>query len=175
MLKQIEQDMTVLTHGILFHQVNCQGIMGGGIARAFARKFPDLEPAYKTYIDLKIKGVDPEFRMENTNEDGHLICKADFSNKVLLGRAFIHPVSPELMIANIFGQGYISTMYRMTNYDAVVTAFESVRKWLDDHINGLPTYFPYKMGCGLGGGHWRIYSAIIEEFFPEGIVCKYGS
>lgn len=80
-------------------------------------------------------------------------------------------VAPKsLYIANVFGQGYISSSYRMTSYDATVRAFEVLTK--NDIIRSSPPYFPFKMGCGLGGGEWAIYSAIIEYYFPNAIICK---
>jgi hypothetical protein len=34
-------------------------------------------------------------------------------------------------------------------------------------------FFTFKMGCGLDGGEWTIYSAIIAHDFPEAIVCQH--
>ena len=36
----------------------------------------------------------------------------------------------------------------------------------------LPLYFPYKMGCGLGGGYWPDYLALLEECFPAGVIVQ---
>lgn len=160
-MKIINKDILTVESGIIFHQVNCQGIMGGGLAKALARKFPKLEKAYKDYIQECI-GDCP-------NTDG------------MLGDVFLYEV-PEhvgglckvppgtLFIANIFGQDNISRSRRMTSYDATIMAFEDIQK--RDVIKDRELYFPYQMGCGLGGGNWNIYSAIIAEYFPDAIICQ---
>lgn len=135
--------MLEIERGLLFHQVNCKGVMGNGIAKAFAQKFPGLEDAYRKYIET------------------HRIN--------LLGQVFVYKVSDELYIINIFGQDGVSTKHRMTSYDATVRAFESFKSDFAD----LPLYFPHKMGCGLGGGDWQIYSAIIQAYFPQAIICQH--
>lgn len=142
-MKTINQDMLAIERGVLFHQVNCRGVMGNGIARAFAQKFPGLENAYREY------------------------CETHRIN--LLGQVFVYKASDELYIINIFGQDGVSTRQRMTSYDATVRAFESFKHDFAD----LPLFFPYNMGCGLGGGNWQIYSAIIQTYFPQGIICKH--
>jgi len=153
-MKIIEQDMLALEEGILFHQVNCRGIMGGGIARSFALKWPELEIKYREYCQIY-----------------------DTSQEQLIGRVWMFNASPTIRIANVFGQGDVSRTKRMTSYDATVTAFERIvnsrrRNPESKYWNGQ-FYFPYKMGCGLGGGNWDIYSKIIETYFPDAIICKY--
>jgi hypothetical protein len=153
-MKIIQQDLLTVTDGIIFHQVNCLGIMGGGIAYALARKFPNLERDYRE------------------------ICK--LAANPLLGKVFLWRASDSLCIANIFGQEGISRNRRMTSYDATCNAFEQIKdtsQWSSQSNHVFDYYadrffFPYKMGCGLGGGNWDIYSAIIDHYFPDAIVCK---
>ena len=144
-MKVINKDILTVDRGVIFHQVNCMGVMGGGIARSIALKWPDIEASYKES------------------------CRVDKPEK-LLGRTLICGVSDQLFVANIFGQNSISRSSRQTNYEATVEAFERLK---EKHIiKGFPLYFPYQMGCGLGGGNWTIYSAIIEAHFPNAIICK---
>ena len=42
---------------ILLHQVNLQGVMGGGIAYHIAKKFPNVEKEYKEYANKKLGEV----------------------------------------------------------------------------------------------------------------------
>lgn len=167
-MKVIQQDMLALKEGILFHQVNCQGIMGGGIARALALKFPGLEDAYREFISDKLR--ERGYRVGDEDEYGQYVTY------ILLGKVFLYRPDPSkpIWIANIFGQDHISSKSRMTSYDATVEAFEHIDRtaavcnWPD-----VQYYFPYKMGCGLGGGDWEIYSAIIERYFPKAVICKH--
>lgn len=156
-LKVINQDMLTLEEGLLFHQVNCKGIMGGGIAYALAQEFPGLEKAYQEFC-----------RKELESRTGYP------PTRVLLGKVFVFKVNPRLYIINVFGQDEVSTRDRMTSYDATAEAFELIAAQLfNTKISDLPLYFPYKMGCGLGGGDWTIYSAIIEAYFPDAIICRH--
>lgn len=155
-MKIVQQDMTELSSGVLFHQVNCRGVMGGGIAYAFARKWPELEEKYRQLCE--------EFNCDKTR---------------LLGKVWTYGVNKDLVIANVFGQGDVSRSERMTSYDATVNAFERIQRSVARTPNGmfarLPLYFPFKMGCGLGGGDWAIYSAIIDRYFPNAIICQHGA
>lgn len=180
-MKIIQQDMTLLTRGILFHQVNCQGIMGGGIAAAFADKWPLLEKRYRQFIRESLKDMGHSF-YEDDPEPTHW----------MLGQVFLFEVVPqELYVANVFGQDRVSSRERMTSYDATVRAFERILN-ANAKDNGvvfsggivaprleivaqskLPLYMPFKMGCGLGGGDWGVYSAIINRYFPDAIICQH--
>lgn len=179
-MKLIQQDMLRLERGILFHQVNCQGVMGGGIAYALARKFPGLEEAYRGFIETTIEAADKEFVDGHRTEDGDILCESDLRNDLLLGKVFVYEAAEKLYIANVFGQGDVSSRYRMTSYDATARALEEAQCFFDEasfkhnpNFDGLPLYFPYTMGCGLGGGNWTIYSSIIEAYFPDAIICKH--
>lgn len=150
-MKIIQQDMTLLTEGVLFHQVNCQGVMGAGIAAAFAVKWPLLEAHYREFCE--------------SNADD------------LLGKLQLVNITPTLWVANVFGQESVSRGSRQTSYDATVVAFERVERHMKTNppstFNKNNLYFPFKMGCGLGGGDWKIYSAIIERYFPDAIICQH--
>ena len=45
-----EGDLLKIDCDIICHQVNLQGVMGGGIAAQIARKYPECEKEYKKYI-----------------------------------------------------------------------------------------------------------------------------
>lgn len=151
-MKVVQQDMLALKEGILFHQVNCEGVMGSGIALALAKKFPGLEEEYQRFCREHAGGKTPN----------------------LLGKVFVFQVSPNLYVANVFGQSFAVRRARPTNYEAVATAFENFLAECDRLIPvSWPYYLPYKMGCGLGGGDWQIYSAIIDRYFPAAIICQH--
>lgn len=165
--------MLRLERGVLFHQVNCQGVMGGGIAASLARKFPGLEKAYQDFIENVLRTTDKEIIDHYRTEHGDILCETDFRTALLLGKVFVYKVTEELYIVNVFGQGDTSSFYRNTSYDATVNAFEEVSRPKYFYLAHLPFCFPYGMGCGLGGGNWQIYATIIEAYFPHAIICKY--
>ena len=55
MLKIIKGDLLKSNVDIICHQVNEDGIMGGGIALQIATKYPIVEREYKNYCRLKTK------------------------------------------------------------------------------------------------------------------------
>jgi O-acetyl-ADP-ribose deacetylase (regulator of RNase III) len=172
-MKIVQQDMLRLERGILFHQVNCEGVMGGGIAAALARQYPGLEEEYRQFCE------------DECHLDAAAVCSLAWERDPLLGHTLLGKVQVftvlhrQLYIANVFGQTLCSNKTRLTNYEAVAQALECFKKAQELNPRGILSclsdelYFPFKMGCGLGGGEWTIYSAIIEHYFPNAIICKH--
>jgi hypothetical protein len=155
-MKIIHQDMLEIQTGILCHQVNCQGVMGSGIAKSIANKWPKVNERYKE-------------------------CCKQSSSALLLGDSQVVQINDSLFVANVFGQNFYGTKNGpATDYLAVGRAFESLKQIIKDinhwetyhNLPNLPVYVPYKMGCGLGGGNWDTYLEIIIKYFPDVIVCQ---
>ncbi len=124
----------------LVHQVNCIGVMGG-LAGEVKRRYPDVYKAYLEHID---------------RERGSVL--GDF---LQVGKEGDYPVSRG--IVNIFGQEDIGTHKRQTNYGALADGLIS---WRDECLCGNEVIgFPYKIGCGLGGGDWAVVLELIEFIF----------
>lgn len=120
------------------HQVNCQGVMGSGIARQIRERWPRVYESYKHYVDY-----------HNKRGEG------------LLGNILISNISQPTRVINMFSQdmyGYDGNRY--TSYDAFAHCLSKI----DLHVaNGRSIGFPKNIGCGLGGGNWKVISALIEE------------
>lgn len=151
-LQMIEGNILDIEEGILAHQVNCQGVMNSGIAKAIRDKWPKVYEEYKNKYDLYVSW-------------------ARFGEKVdnQLGNMQVVAVGDTLAIANVYGQCNYGTSSRQTNYGAVAKAFRELADYRSQRI-----YVPYLIGCGLGGGDWEVYSEIIEFFIPDAIVVKLG-
>lgn len=140
MVKVIEGDLLTVDSGLIVHQVNCQGVMGAGVARALYSKYPEVKSEYLAFC----KGKTPE---------------------ELLGHIQLVRVSPKLTVANLFtqldfGNGAV-TGIRYTNEPLLVSKLVS----LDDVFTstGTPVYAPYKIGSGLANGNWgKIFSGIAK-------------
>lgn len=136
-----------VTEGAILHQVNCQGVMGSGIAKQIRQKYPVV---YDKYMNLYNDAVDVWGGIEGPLS--------------LLGMAQVVTVSDRLQIVNIFGQlkyGKDGQIY--TSYGALQDAFKSLNKLLDASVQ---LHFPL-LGCGLGGGDWSVVSAILKDHFHE--------
>lgn len=57
MVKYVNGDLLTTDADVICHQVNLQGVMGGGLALAIARKFPNVEADYKAYKPKKLGHV----------------------------------------------------------------------------------------------------------------------
>ena len=145
MIKHIKGDIFQSNADVIIHQVNCQGVMGSGIAKQVREKYPIV---YETYKEL---------------------CSKD-APKNLLGIAQPVKANDKTIIVNIFAQenyGYDGKCY--TDYDALRKGFETVR----DNNKDDTIAIPYLMGCHRGGGDWSIVSAMIEEIFADCDVTLY--
>lgn len=79
-INEIEGDVTSPTVGIIGHGVNCQGVMGSGVALTIRQKFPK---AYEAYLEL---------------------CARTSDRTNLLGTTQLVEVGPQLYVANMFTQ-----------------------------------------------------------------------
>ena len=149
MIKHIKCDIFESGADIICHQVNCQGVMGSGVAKQVREKFPNV---YETYKEL---------------------CSQD-TPKNLLGIAQPVQANDKMIIVNIFAQenfGYDGKCY--TDYNALRKGFETVRDNNKDDTIAIPKL----MGCHRGGGSWDIVYKMIEEVFADSdcevLICEY--
>lgn len=122
------------------HQVNCQGVMGSGIAKQIRERWPVVFSSYRAYCDRHMRDE-------------------------LLGEIWGVHVSDDQWVVNMFAQdnfGYDGR--RFTSYDAFATCLTKMRDRLSkDKTIG----FPKNIGCGLGGGSWKVISALIGEILGD--------
>lgn len=124
------------------HQVNCQGVMGSGIAKQIRERWPKVYESYVHYVDRH-------------NRDGI----------GLLGKILISNISGRPKVINMFSQdmyGYDGMRY--TSYDAFANCLTTI----GIHVPKSQSIgFPKNIGCGLGGGNWKVISALIEEILGK--------
>lgn len=124
------------------HQVNCQGVMGSGIAKQIRERWPEVYDGYKRFCDYN-------------NKQG----------ESLLGRVMVTNRGCPMRIVNMFSQdtyGYDGSRY--TSYDAFAHCLITLREHVPDDCT---IGFPKNIGCGLGGGNWKVISALIEEILGK--------
>lgn len=131
----------------LLHQVNCLGVMGGGIAAQIKKQNPQVN---RDYVYL----------CNGQKEVGELL-----GNVQILPIDKFNPSNPQYIV-NCFGQKNISSITKMTSYDALDECFVAIKNYCETHYpEGCIIGLPYKIGCGLGGGDWKIVEAIIDKNF----------
>ena len=126
------------------HQVNCQGVMGSGIAKQIRERWPEVYKQYRDhygYVDAVHYGNLIDYLLGST--DVVELCDGS-------GRHVI----------NMYSQlkcGYDGKRY--TSYGAFEEALSQIKKRVPA---GSKIGFPKNIGCGLGGGNWKVISAMIE-------------
>ena len=125
---------------IICHQVNCLGIMGGGLALQIKNKYPEVFKAYKEFC--------PRQKTEQ-----------------MLGQTQIVACHDGKYIANIFGQNECGWGKQQTDYDALAQGFNRLFSAVtnDSKYSDKSIAIPYGIGCGLGGGDWNEVLKIIEK------------
>lgn len=124
------------------HQVNCQGVMGSGIAKQIRARWPWVFSSYHEYCN----------RRKHNNES---------PLGEIWGVKLIHDNRNPQWVVNMFAQddfGYSGR--RFTSYNAFAKCLDAMRDRLPrDKTIG----FPKNIGCGLGGGDWNVISTMIES------------
>lgn len=121
---------------VIVHGCNCKGVMGAGIAKQIADRYPEALIADRgsLYLPDRLGGI----------------TVAEVENR------FGNP----LLIVN----AYTQEDFRRTNgnvsadYNAIEKAFQTIAKNFGDKRIGYP-----KIGAGLARGNWNIISNIIKQ------------
>ena len=88
----------------------------------------------------------------------------------VLGYVHYYPAEESLIIASLYAQDYYGRTGRYTDYDAFYRCLEDLAYNTRESEGKI--YFPYRIGCGLAGGNWRIVSAMIEDVLPDAIIVR---
>ena len=128
---------------VICHQVNCLGVMGAGLAKQRATKYPNT---YKIYREEC-----------NTHSSEELLGTVLFTEEAEFD-------GTKRIIANIFGQNGISRRDPQTNLGALASGFFQIEKLVPKEYT---IAIPYGIGCGLGGADWDIVLEIIKSIFKE--------
>jgi O-acetyl-ADP-ribose deacetylase (regulator of RNase III) len=146
-VKVVEGDLLDVTEGLIAHQVNCRGVMGAGIARSIAKRYPEVEEMYRRQCAI----FDP---LDLLGSCLVVTATADGS------------VTDNLWVANVFAQ--LNTGRGLqTDYGALRESLRLARST----YGALTLNVPYSMGCGLAGGDWGDYSAILDEEWDGDVVA----
>ena len=143
MIKIKQENILNCNENIIVHQVNAQGIMGGGVARQLANQYLGLEREYSEFCEL---------HSNNYNQ--------------LKGQVFKIMIQGK-MIMNMFSQ---KTNFD-TDYEMMKMALEEIKEYAKSF--NLTICMPYGIGCGIAKGDWNIVYKIIEEVFSDYNVTLY--
>jgi len=129
----------------ILHQVNCQGVMGSGVAKAIKDKWPIVFEKYKGIVDLA------------DSADG----------ESLLGRVLPVKVSDTQTVMNLFAQdnfGYDGERY--TSYDAIDRCLLRIAERCKEMMV-KSIALPWHMSSDRGGANWNIIMEMIKQHFRD--------
>ena len=138
MIKYVNGDVLQSNADVILHQVNCQGVMGSGLAKQVREKYPWVYAEYKQLCDNAKK-------LPN-------------GSKSLLGVTQFIFINENQQIGNVFGQDRFG-------YDKCYSDYNALKKcltYVDNKFKGKQVAIPYLMSCGRGGGNWEAVLNIIE-------------
>lgn len=165
-VQEVIGDLLKAKELVIGHQVNCMGIMGGGLAKLIKEKYGQ---AFKEYS---------------------LICKAGQKSRSLMGHCqlveikedvvmegdelFVYPENEGKLVkivANLFGQHEIGTDQKRTEEIHLQKALEVMKATAMER--GYSCALPYELGSRLGGGDWNEILGIIQKVFSDYPVTIY--
>lgn len=122
----VSGDLTTIDHpAVIVQQVNCQNVMGAGLAKSLMTRWPQIAKDYHAYC----QGKQP----------------AD-----LLGHIQTSTVADQLFVCNVFGQLHYGRQGHYTDEAKLLDACAVILRHAA-HAH-LPVYAPGNLGSGLAGG-----------------------
>lgn len=152
--KIVEGSIVDSTADIIVHQVNCQFVMGSGVAKALRDRFKNLYPAYLSMQDKR-----------------HVAITSEYLGKIQLVTVYPDDTENSKFVCNLFGQNkYGNDGKQYTNYQAIECGLYALKREI---LFGEAKYytesisFPWNMGAARGGGDWNVIKAMIETVFGD--------
>lgn len=141
----------------IVHQVNCQGKMGSGVAKAIRNAYPIVYDKYmEKYREAERKIYEGFDLIEASGMD---------PGSFLLGEIQVVNVGENRNVVNFFSQlGYGYDGRRYTSYDAFWNCLHLLKQEVP---KGSSVAFPAQIGCGLGGANWTIILQMIIEVLGQ--------
>ena len=131
------------TEPVIMHQVNCQGVMGSGVAKTVRELYPDCYNGYVQFIK---------------DHGGDLGA---------FGQCYVYETNDKYIL-NVFGQlGFgagLQTNYLALTYGILNGLIEIAPKVQTQYnkLHPLQVALPYRMSCDRGGGDWDLVVGILQ-------------
>lgn len=165
-VREVVGDLLEAKELVIGHQVNCLGIMGGGLADLVKKKYPVVFDEYAVLckIGQKTRSLMGhcqliEVREDIVEEQGSLFVYPENEGKVFR------------IVANLFGQHEIGTDQKRTEEEHLKKALELMKEKAME--KGYSVALPYQLGSGLAGGTWSEILGIVKEVFHNYPVTIY--
>ena len=166
MIKTINCDILESGADIICHQVNCQGVMGSGLAKQLKERYPRMYEEYVAHCKWN--------KDHHTTPLGSIVAywELPYWSSLLNGL----PPGPPAVVG-LYGQNYYGIDKQHTDYKALESSLWTFYNIFCTDAQYYPSVaIPYGLGCGLGGGDWEVVHKIIcdvfDEYDGEVLICK---
>ncbi|MBP1308842.1 O-acetyl-ADP-ribose deacetylase (regulator of RNase III) [Paenibacillus sp. 1182] len=163
---EVTGDLLEAKELVIGQQVNCLGIMGGGLAKYIKEKYPIVFKEYVALCEVDPKGRSlmghcqwVEVKEDIVEENDTLFVYPENEGKIVK------------IVANLFGQHEIGTDRKRTEEAFLWKALEAMKEKAKK--KGYSCALPYELGSRLGGGDWSEILGIIKEVFHDYPVTIY--
>ena len=145
----------------IIHQVNCQGVMGSGVALQVADRFPHVEREYRKYLNYCEKnGREPLGTVQYVPTEVWALTMVDtMKNNNITAYDLDYQYIVNLFGQNTFGEGL------HTDLKAMKKAFADIREKAQSI--GATVAMPYRIGSCRGGANWNDVYDIIKKTFEK--------
>ena len=159
MIKNFDGDIFNSNANFIVHQVNCQGVMGSGVALQVAQRFPHVEREYLKYL-----------RHCNKNYKSPLgtaqyvpteVWALNMVDTIKNNDVIAYDIEYQYIV-NLFGQDTYGEGLQ-TDLKAMKSAFIAIRETALSI--GATVAIPYKIGSCRGGANWNDVYNIIKKVF----------
>lgn len=148
-IRNFDGDVFTSDARLILHAVNCQGVMGSGVAKTVKDRYPNV------FLEYKNK------------------CNNAQTTSSLLGEIQKVDISDKQSIVNCFTQDNYGTFAKgmPTSYDAVDKCFKSVELMartiaISERTEGpLKIALPYGMCSVRGGACWNVVLEMLKDAF----------
>ncbi|MFF2532178.1 DUF6977 family protein [Brevibacillus sp. NPDC058079] len=165
LVREVIGDLMEAPELVIGHQVNCLGVMGGGLAKLIKEAYPIVFNEYATLckIGQKTRSLMGHCQFVEVPDEsvGELTLFSDPNIKPTLLR----------IVANLFGQHEIGTDQKRTEETYLRKSIEVMKETAMQ--KGYSVALPYQLGSNLGGGNWEEIFGIIKEVFHDYPVTIY--
>ena len=149
-------DLLQTKYKYICHQVNCQGKMNSGVAKAIRERWPKVFEKYKEWQ----MSYEAWAHAHADTWDG----QSDLM-RAMLGNVLKVDVNPEQSVLNLAAQlGYGYDGKRYTSYDAFWMCLGEIKQTIPQ---GSSIAFPDHIGCCRGGANWNVILSMIDAVLGE--------
>ena len=161
MIKHIKCDIFESGADVICHQVNCQGVMGSGVALQIKEHYPHVYKEYVKYVNYCNKnGIELLGTVQYVpNEVWALIMVDTMKNNNIIAYDTNYQYIVNLFGQNTYGEGL------QTDLKAMKKAFIDIREKAKKL--GSTVAMPYKIGSVRGGADWNDVYNIIKSVFEK--------